>query len=83
MKWIVTGTANDPLYRARIGYGNATPEEARAFKHRWRTLDGDGEISFSGTSDRIGFAPLDDFARADVGDVEIQFMEDGGKYHGL
>ncbi len=83
MKWIVTGTANDPLYRARIGCGNAAPEEAGAFKHRWRTLDGDGEVSFSGTSDSIGFAPLDDFARHDVGDVEIQFLHEDGKYHAL
>lgn len=83
MKWIVTGSAPYPDVQQRIGRGNATHEEARAFKHRWRTVDADGNVSFHGLSDRIGFAPLHDFARDDVGDVEIQFLEDDGKYHGL
>ena len=80
MKWIIT---HSPEYRRRIGTGNVKPEEAGKFEHRWRTLDADGEVSFYGKSDSIGFAPLDDFCRADIGDVEIQFKGDDDQWHGL
>ncbi len=83
MKWIIIGSPVDPLYRKRIGTGNATPEEAKVFKQRWRTLDTDGEVSFRGVSDCVGFAPLDDFCRAEVGDIEIQFCDEHGIYHAL
>lgn len=80
MKWIVTHSKD---YPNRVGTGNATPQEAQNFEERWRSLDDDGHVSFHGKSDRIGFTPLDDFCRPDVGDVEIQFKDPDGKWYGL
>lgn len=80
MKWIVTHSRD---YPKRVGTGTATPQEARMFDQHWRTLDDDGNVSFHGKSDRVGFAPLDDFSRPDVGDVEIQFKGPDGMWRGL
>jgi hypothetical protein len=46
--------------------------------HRFRLLDGDGEVYYEGLSDdcdsESAFAPLDDFGEGDAGCTEIQYL---------
>ncbi len=50
-------------------------------KHRFRLLDGDGEIYYEGLSDNCdsqsAFAPLDDFGRGCAGSTEIHYFTKG------
>lgn len=45
---------------------------------RWRCLDGDGELCYSGRyvgpMDERAFSPLDDFARPDAGATRIEYL---------
>lgn len=49
--------------------------------HRFRLLDGDGEVYYEGLSDDCdsenAFAPLDDFGEGHAGCTEIQYLLNG------
>jgi hypothetical protein len=49
--------------------------------HRFRLLDGDGEVYYEGLSDDCdsenAFAPLDDFGEDNAGCTEIQYHQRG------
>mgnify|MGYP001587923694 CR=1 FL=1 len=55
--------------------------EASLLKHRFRLLDGDGEVYYEGRSDdcdsQQAFAPLDDFGVGFAGCTEIRYNVDG------
>jgi len=64
-----------------VGKCSCDFEEAKqtSLVHRFRMLDGDGEVYFEGVSDdassQRAFNPLDDFGRGFAGCVEIQYHE--------
>jgi hypothetical protein len=55
--------------------------EPSLLSHRFRLLDGDGEVYYEGRSDdcdsQRAFAPLDDFGRGFAGCTEIRYLANG------
>jgi len=66
-----------------VGTCSADFEDAKtsSLKHRFRLLDGDGELYYEGRSDdcdsQQAFAPLDDFGVGFAGCTEIRYLEHG------
>jgi Ca2+-binding EF-hand superfamily protein len=79
--WTITNDLIDAGEKVGMSSCNFNEAEIAKIKHRFRLLDGDGEIYYEGLSDNCesqrAFAPLDDFARGYAGCTEIHYLVNG------
>jgi len=79
--WTITNDLIDGGEKVGTSSRNFNGTRIAEIAHRFRLLDGDGEIYYEGLSDNResqgAFAPLDDFGRGYAGCTEIQYLVDG------
>jgi Ca2+-binding EF-hand superfamily protein len=79
--WTITNDFIDGGGKAGTSSRNFNETEIAEIAHRFRLLDGDGEVYYEGLSDNYesqgAFAPLDDFGRGYAGCTEIQYLVNG------
>jgi hypothetical protein len=77
--WTITNDLIDAGKKVGTSSCNYNDTKTAEVKHRFRLLDGDGEIYYEGLSDdcesQRAFAPLDDFGRGYAGCTEIHYFD--------
>lgn len=76
--WIITHDILDNRKKVNINSRDYDECMRNKLTHRFRLLDGDGEVYYEGLSDDCdsenAFAPLDDFGGGCAGCTEIQYL---------
>ena len=79
--WTITNDLIDAGKKVGTSSCNFNETKIAEIKHRFRLLDGDGEIYYEGLSDNCesqrAFAPLDDFGRGYAGCTKIHYLTNG------